>query len=134
MSKRHSPTYAELVEAIGEADALALSKARGGRGLYIPPLGRLTPHSPAVQVLGPAAAEECARRWPGCTVDIPMTQGKRARVWELREGGKAIATIAGEMNCHERTVYNILAGPRPKALGEAAKAELPPLLAFIARR
>lgn len=134
MSKRHSLSYGELVAAIGEADALALSKSRGGRGIYIPPLHRLGPQTPAVQLLGVAAAEEMARRYPGHTVDIPMTQGKRARVWELREGGRTIPAIAQEMRCHERTVYNILAGPRPKAMAEAPEAEPPPLLAFIARR
>ncbi|HSV28622.1 MAG TPA: helix-turn-helix domain-containing protein [Candidatus Omnitrophota bacterium] len=127
-------SYADLVAAIGEAKTLALSKDRGGRGLYIPSLARLGPSSPVVQLLGVEAAEALARLWPGETIDIPLTQGKRARVWELREGGRSISAIAKEMRCHERTVYNILAAPRPAALGARVEEEPPPLLAYIAKR
>lgn len=133
MSKKHRPSYADLVEALGEAKALELSKARGGRGLYVPAPGRLGPSTPVVQLLGVDAAEALSGRYGGTTIEIPMTQGKRARVWELREAGRTVPQIAREMLCHERTVYNILAGERPRSLA-AREDEPPPLLAFMARR
>lgn len=126
-------SYAVIVEVIGEAKALELSKARGGRALYIPSPDRLGPDTPVVQLVGVEAAEKLSVRFGGTRIDIPLGPGKRARVWELREGGKSIARIAAEMRCTERTVYNVLAGPRPKALS-ASVPDMPPLLAYIVKR
>ncbi|MBX9635057.1 MAG: helix-turn-helix domain-containing protein [Magnetospirillum sp.] len=127
-------SYAEIVGIIGEAKALHLSKVRGGRTLYIPSPQRLGPNTPLVEIVGAEAAEALAMRFGGAPIDVPLSPGKRARVWELREARWTIARIAGELKCTERTIYNILAGPRPRALGEAAPAELPPLLAYIVKR
>jgi len=127
-------SYSDLVSLIGEAKALALSKDRGGRALYIPSPDRLGPTSPVVVLVGVDAATILARRYGGADIDVPLGPGRRARIWELREGGRSVAAIAGEMRCTERTVYNILAGPRPSALGAPPPDDLPPLLAFIARR
>lgn len=126
--------YAEIAAIIGEAKALELSKLRGGRALYVPSPQRLGPNTPVVELLGHAAAEALAQRFGGNNIVVPLSQGKRARVWELREGGWSISRIAAEMRCHERTVYNILAGPRPRGLGAPAEADDPPLLAYIAKR
>lgn len=104
-------SYSDLVGLIGEAKALALSKDRGGRALSIPAPHRFGPTSPVVVLVGVEAAEVLARRFTGGRIDVPLGPGKRARVWELREGGRSVAAIAGEMRCTERTVYNILAGP-----------------------
>lgn len=127
-------SYAVIVEVIGEAKALELSKKRGGRELFIPIPSRLGPHTPVVQLLGVEAAEKLSARFGGDRIDVPLGPGKRARVWELREAGKTIAWIAAEMRCTERTVYNVLAGPRPAALGALPDTVLPPLLAYIAKR
>jgi hypothetical protein len=127
-------SYAVIAGLIGEAKALELSKKRGGRALYIPSPERLGPTTPVVAMLGPDVAEKLAARFGGTHIDVPLGPGKRARIWELREGGKSISAIAGVMNCTERTVYYILSGPRPKALGAPPASELPPLLAFIAKR
>jgi hypothetical protein len=129
-----SVSYADIAAAIGEAKALELSKVRGGRELYIPSPERLSPHSPLVALVGPEAAEALARRYSRRYIAVPLTQGKRARIWELREGGRSISWIAKEMRCHERTIYNILAGPRPKGIDAPQPASLPPLLAYIAKR
>ncbi|MEO0034327.1 MAG: hypothetical protein RLZZ501_350 [Pseudomonadota bacterium] len=127
--------FGDLVEAIGAGLALALSKKRGGRSLSVPAPGRLGPASPVVVLVGPDAAESLARRWGGSTIMVPSGPGKRALAWEWREAGWTVARIAETLRCTERTVYNILAGPRPAAAPRAAApAEEPPLLAFIARR
>lgn len=127
-------SYAVIVEVIGEAKALELSKKRGGRELFIPIPSRLGPHSPVVQLIGVDAAEKLARRFAGDRFNVPLGPGKRARVWELREAGWTIARIAGEMRCTERTIYNVLAGPRPATLDAPPDNELPPLLAYIVKR
>jgi hypothetical protein len=127
-------SYSDLVGLIGEAKALSLSKDRGGRSLTIPAPHRLGPASPVVVLVGVDAAIVLARRFGGARIAVPLGPGRRARVWELREGGRSIAAIAAEMRCTERTVYNILAGRRPSALGSPPPDDLPPLLAFIVRR
>lgn len=131
MSK--SVSYADLVALLGEAPALSLCKRRGGRSLYVPLPGRLGPRTPVVQLVGPAGAEALSLRFGPAVIDLPLSQGKRARVWELREGGMTIEQIAGELNYTARNVYLVLAQPRPKAL-DAREEEEPPLLAYIAKR
>jgi len=133
MPNPNAPSYADLVGLIGQAKALHLSKIRGGRALSIPAPQRLGPQSPVVVLVGAEAAEALARVYGGGRIDVPLGPGKRALVWELREAGKTIPQIAADLRCTERTVYNILSGPRPAALGTAPD-ELPPLLAYIARR
>lgn len=126
--------YADIVELIGEFAALDLSKVRGGRALYIPSPTRLGEQSPVVRLVGMDCALKLAERFGGTHIDIPIGPGKRARVWELKEQGWTAGRIAGEMRCTERTVWNILGGTRPRTLGPAPTAELPPLLAYLAER
>lgn len=127
-------SYSDIAQLIGEAMALQLSKAHGGRSLYIPSPQRLKPTASVVVLVGVEAAAKLGQRYNGASIVVPIGPGKRARVWELREMNWSIPRIAAEMRCHERTVYNILAGPRPRALAAPAPAELPPLLAYIAKR
>lgn len=126
-------SYAVIVDLIGEAAALALSKARGGRSLTIPSPDRLGPSSPVVALVGRTAAEALAARFGGTRIDVPLGPGKRARIWEMRGRGTAIAEIAREMRCTERTVYNVLAGAPPKGM-QAPAVEAPPLLTLMGRR
>lgn len=127
-------SFGDLAELIGASLALTLSQKRGGRSLYIPAPARLGPASPVVVLVGPDAAEALARRYGGAAIAVPLGPGKRARAWELRDAGRSVGQIAAELHCTERTVYNILAGPRPAVPGGATSPEEPPLLAFIARR
>ncbi|MDE1149701.1 MAG: hypothetical protein PW843_24380 [Azospirillaceae bacterium] len=116
--------FDELVEEVGITAATALSRQWGGRGLYI--AHKPGPSSPLAAVVGMQAAQLLARRYGGTELAVPISQGRRSQVWQLRCEGASVRQIAKTTGYTERAVYYILAEQDPEA-GE------PPLLALMGK-
>lgn len=100
---------AEIAEIAGEAAALAVAGAKGGRRAYIPAAGNLTRDHWLVEAVGLDAARKIAMRLGGGEVPIPLgPAGSRARIWHIiREGIEAGLTapeIAARVGVDEKTV------------------------------
>lgn len=118
--------FGQLIGLVGFRAAMELSRQWGGRAIYIP--YKPSAGSPLVAVIGQAAADTLARRYGGADLVVPITQGKRARVWQLRRAGASVAQIARDMGYTERAIYYILAEPDPDPEGAT-----PPLLALLGK-
>lgn len=116
-------TFDLLVELIGREAAILLSKARGGRPIYVPHHPGV--NSPLVIAVGQVAADILASRFGGDVLKVPNSPGKHARVRELRGSGKTISQIVAETGYTDRNVYYILAQE------PAPASEPPPLLALM---
>lgn len=107
ISLPETDTLQSIAEIVGDEAALRLAMEYGGLQLYVP----LRPpvDSPLVKLIGEPAARALAKRWGGCTVILPLNAGRRARIIELRKGGRAVHEIASLVGCTERHVYAVLA-------------------------
>ncbi|MEZ5743415.1 MAG: hypothetical protein R3D89_06740 [Sphingomonadaceae bacterium] len=102
-----SDALAELSEALGEADAIALATRFGGTRLYVPK--SIGDNHPICAALGRATADRLADWAGGGSIDVPKQAAKRLRVQNLRSrGALTIAQIALETSYSERHVYRIL--------------------------
>jgi hypothetical protein len=123
-------SWSDLVELIGPARALDLSRQRGGRSVYVPSPANLTEGCPLVMIVGAAAASRLAGKYSGARLHVPNGPGKRALVRAMRGQGKTISEIVAATRYTERHVYTVLA--EPPGPGEAAvMPAAPPLLAMM---
>lgn len=97
---------ANIRRLIGDDAAGRLSRAFGGRRLYVP----RSPgeHHPISAAIGHAAAAKLAGAFHGVSIDIPMAPDKQARILQLDGQGWTRAAIAREVGCTERWVYMTL--------------------------
>lgn len=116
-------TFEALVALIGSKAAIMLSKARGGRPMYVP--HKPGANSPLVIAVGQDAAEALASIYGGDVLKVPNGPGKHARVRELRKSGLTIPQIVEETGYTDRNIYYVLAKEPP------AEVEPPPLLALM---
>jgi hypothetical protein len=102
-----SAVYANLVETIGEAGALALVRAFGGRRIYVPQ--KIDPDSELGKVLDAEAAHRLASYHFATHLHIPRRAREKAQVVKLaRETSLTRHQIAGETGYSERQVYRII--------------------------
>ena len=113
--KLTSATLGRFASAIGEEATLRLAAQFGGRQLYVASSPR--PDSELVQVIGSEAAEQLGRRYGGVIYQVPLREGKRARIIQLLDAGKAVADIAEQVGCTERHVYHVQAERRAEGAG-----------------
>lgn len=117
-----SPTLTAIREAAGEAAAVALVAARGGREVYLPRTA--TPHCELARIVGLAAAVAIVAALDGGRMlAIPtgrgLAHGRRidhGEVRRLRAEGLAVGEIAARMGCTRRQVWHILRGDDPRQL------------------
>lgn len=108
----------KIAAAIGADAARALARLFGGTSLYVP--RAMGEHHPICAAIGREAADRLAAWTGGSALVVPKQPERRARVHELRQGGKlTIAAIAVQTSFSERHVYRLLsdeAGERHRDL------------------
>lgn len=98
---------AEIAATIGDEAARALARCFGGTNLYVP--RAVGDHHPICAAIGREAADRLAAWTGGQPLAIPKQAERRARVRELRTGGKlTIGRIAVQTGFSERHVYRLL--------------------------
>lgn len=98
------PSLEVYVEAIGLDLTVKLVAALGGSREYIPkspPAG-----GPLARLIGLEAARRLARVMGGERPDIPL--GRGFLIAHLRSQGMTVSSIARQLKCNERTVYDHL--------------------------
>jgi Mor family transcriptional regulator len=105
-----------IVELVGVEAAHKLAQDFGGTRVYVP----VAPHDahPLARSIGTAAAAKIGASFGGEELEIPLIKSRaqrrrdRERIICLHRAGKAIASIAREVRCSERHVYNVLSERR----------------------
>jgi hypothetical protein len=99
----------EIAAAIGAEATYDLARALGGRRIYVP--REIGPGHPIAVAIGGEAAALLADHFYGTDLNIPIRQGRAARVHALaaREPRLTIGQIAAEVGITERGVQKILA-------------------------
>lgn len=118
----------ELIESVGETVALKLVETFGGARVYIPHNPDAT--SPLAIEIGPEAAMKLARVYGGERVELPKPTARRARILELRTAGVSVDTIARQLGCTRRRVFQVLAEARatPATGSESSARRIPEVI------
>lgn len=102
----------EIAELIGVPAALTLSRAYGGRRIYVP--RRYDPDHPLVKLLGHAEAIKLIDNYGGMEhFDVPLASSlarelRNRAVRRDRRMGDSCSTLARRYNTTERTIWRIL--------------------------
>lgn len=110
---RRTATLDQLIELLGETIALNLVDALGGTRVFIPQ--NPDAQSPLAVKLGLDTARKLAEVLGGERVELPKPAARRARILELRQAGLTVDTIALELGCTRRRVFQVLAEARATA-------------------
>lgn len=94
---------AELIDAIGEAAAVALAEEYAGTRLYVPP--RIKEHHPIVKLIGRNAADGLSEHYGRITIRVPLLRKERAL--HHRNQGMSNGRIAVRLGMTETGVSRI---------------------------
>ena len=104
-----------IAEEIGEAVAVHLAEARGGRYIYVPKTPKA--HAELSRIVGLEAAQQLSKLLGHGTLLVPCGNiggagGRRARIEALWRQGLTKAQIATKVDVHIRTVERVVASLR----------------------
>jgi hypothetical protein len=99
--------WRQLVLLIGEAAALQLEEALGGRRVFVP--RKLGDHHPIAAAIGLQLALSIAGAFGGEHLDIPLSAGRRARIVKLKASGLSVEQVRSRVGCSRRLVFLALA-------------------------
>ncbi|MBF6569089.1 MAG: helix-turn-helix domain-containing protein [Candidatus Binataceae bacterium] len=100
----------EIVDTIGDDAALKLIADFAGTRLYVPQ--EPNPEDPISRSIGLPAAQKLARLYGGDRMDVPNPAVRRMRILQMRAAGATVESIARELRCTARRVYQVLAEAR----------------------
>jgi len=103
------PTTANLKRILGDDGMRALTRAFGGRRLYVPRAPGAS--HPITVALGADAAAHLAGAFRGEDIDVPMLPETKAEIRRLDGLGWTRSRIARELGITERWVYMTLSNP-----------------------
>ena len=109
----------EFISLIGPQAAQKLVADFGGRRLYVPHLPH--PDDAISASIGFQAASRLARIYGGDRVEIPNPPPRRTQILALRAVGCSVDTIARQLRCTRRRVFQVLAEARSGATGNFQK-------------
>lgn len=135
-----SSSLAALIEVIGWTAAIRLMETHGGREIWVP----VNAHDDFAgearrtglwAIVGREALEALVKRFGGQEIYIPQERQyavavRDRRIWELRQEGKTISTLATEFGLTERWIWAIVRKQRHLASRQNKKAE-PPTIRVI---
>lgn len=113
----------EITELIGAEAALRMAIDFGGVRVYVPKKPR--EDCALVASIGKEKAERLARRFGGVELGIAFGESRRVTIIALRARKLTVATIARNVGCTARYVWQVLAKERHSAT--AARSDEPPV-------
>lgn len=111
-----NPTVDSLTKLIGDELLEKLSADLGGKRVHIPRTP--TPNSPIAFSIGLDAATKISKAYGGMTADIPLRQGTRLQVRQLRAENKSANEIAHQLKITRARVFQLLAEDDKKKQGD----------------
>lgn len=111
-------TIDRIAAVIGREATIALMVKFGGTRLYIPRRPReIEPTSSIVFAIGWDLAQKLGDAFGGESIVVPLHKSRaarrrdRAEIIRLHREGITVASIARQVGCSERHVYNVLSNP-----------------------